>query len=66
MLVIFTASVPAGFFQIKRTVNFNPGTTRTQIYNWALGESGISQQLGPGEYAVTFFYAEPDEIEVPA
>jgi hypothetical protein len=61
MLVILTAQVPVGTAQMKDTVNFNAGTTRTQVYNWALAEAGLSR-LRAGEYAVTFFYAEPDEV----
>jgi hypothetical protein len=62
MLVILAALVPAGAVQIKRTVNFNSGTTRSQIYDWALEESGITSQLRQGEYSITFFYCEPDEV----
>jgi hypothetical protein len=66
MLVILTAQFPGGITaQMKDTVNFNAGATRTQVCNWALGEAGLDR-LRAGEYVVTFFYAEPDEIEVTA
>jgi hypothetical protein len=61
MLVILTAQIRTGTAQIKRTVKFNAGTTRTQIYNWALGEAQLDS-LPTSEYAVTFFYAELDEV----
>jgi hypothetical protein len=63
MLVILTAQLPGGTAQIKATVHFNPEATRTQVYNWALGEAQLDR-LPATDYAVTFFYAEPDEIEV--
>jgi hypothetical protein len=61
MLVILTAALPAGTTQIKRTARFQPGTTRTDIYNSAVRETGLDR-LRDGEFAITFFYAEPDEV----
>ena len=62
MLVILTAQFPGGITaQMQDTVNFNAGATRTQVYNWALGAAGLDR-LRAGEYVVTFFYAEPDEV----
>jgi hypothetical protein len=61
MLVILAAQLAGGAAQFKSTVNFDPGTTRTQIYNWVLGQTGLDR-LSQGDYVITFCYAEPDEV----
>lgn len=61
MLVILTVQAHLGTGQVTRTVNFDAGTTRSEVYNWALGVMGLDR-LSTDAYAVTFFYAEPDEV----
>lgn len=66
ILVIFTAQVPGGGTArtIQQTVDFaGPPLTRTNVYSWALREAGITG-LRADQYAVTFFYAEPDTLNV--
>jgi hypothetical protein len=61
MLVILTAQLAGSTASFKSTATINPGATRTQVYEWALGQTGLDR-LRESEYAVTFFYAEPGEV----
>jgi hypothetical protein len=61
MIVILTVQLGRGSASFKATVNFDHGTTRSQVYNWALGQTGLDR-MSQDEYVVTFFYAEPDEV----
>lgn len=63
MLVILTAQLGGGTAAFKSTATVNPGATRTQVYEWALSQTGLDR-LREGEYVITFFYAEPDEVAV--
>ena len=61
MLVILTAQLRSGPAAFRSTAIVNPGATRTQVYEWALGQAGLDR-LHDDEYVITFFYAEPDEV----
>lgn len=56
-LIILTQNDGGRTGQIRRLTHFRAGTTRNDIFEWAVRESGM-----PRGSVVAFFYAEPDEV----